>query len=81
LVDRHGTIITVEALHDWWEGFQQHRIVILQHNLRELRSIKGKPMVGVATRIDFYSPHTRGCTAPGRAAEFGGEQVGANEPP
>jgi hypothetical protein len=52
IVDHYGTVITVEALHDWWEGFQQHRTVNLQHNLK-LRGIEGRPMVGVVTRIDF----------------------------
>jgi HK97 family phage major capsid protein len=53
VVDRYGTVITVEALHDWWEGYQQHRTVNLQHNVRELRGIRGKPMIGVAIAADF----------------------------
>ena len=53
LVDSFGTVITVEALHDWWQGYQQHRTVNLQHNLPELRGIKGKAAVGVGRRVDF----------------------------
>ena len=53
VIDHYGKIITVEALHDWWEGFKQHRTVNLQHDLTELRGIRGKPQVGVATKIDF----------------------------
>jgi len=53
LVDSFGTVITVEALHDWWQGYQQHRTVNLQHNLPELRGIKGKAAVGIGRRVDF----------------------------
>ena len=53
VIDHYGKIITVEALHDWWEGFKQHRTVNLQHDLSELRGIRGKPQVGIATKIDF----------------------------
>jgi hypothetical protein len=54
IADSYGTTITVEALmRDWWEGYRQHRTVSLQHNLPSLRGIAGKPMVGVATRVDF----------------------------
>lgn len=53
VVDHYGTIITVEALHDWWEGYRQHRTLNLQHNMRELRGIRGKAAVGVGRRVDF----------------------------
>ena len=52
VVDHYGKVITVEALHDWWEGFQQHRTVSLQHDM-DLRGIPGKPQVAVALNIDF----------------------------
>lgn len=50
--DAFGTIITVEGLTEWIEGYRAHRTVNLQHNL-DLRGIKGRPFVGVATRIDL----------------------------
>ena len=53
IVDSFGTVITVEALHDWWQGYQQHRTVNLQHNLPELRGIRGRPAVGIGRRVDF----------------------------
>ncbi|HEX7041291.1 MAG TPA: hypothetical protein VF202_14335, partial [Trueperaceae bacterium] len=54
VVDRYGTVITAEALlRDWWPAYQQHRTVSLQHNLPKLRDIEGRPMVGLATRVDF----------------------------
>jgi len=54
VVDRYGTVITAEALlRDWWPAYQQHRTVSLQHNLPRLREIEGRPMVGLATRVDF----------------------------
>ena len=52
VVDHYGKVITVEALHDWWEGFAQHRTVSLQHDM-DLRGIPGKPQVAVALNIDF----------------------------
>lgn len=54
VVDEYGTTITVEALmRDWLPGFWQHRTISLQHNLPELRGIRGKPFVGRALRVDF----------------------------
>lgn len=54
IVDRYGTVITVEALmRDWWPGYQQHRTLSLQHNIEKLRGIQGEPNVGLATRVDF----------------------------
>lgn len=54
IVDHYGTVITAEALlRDWWQGYQQHRTVSLQHNLPELRGVKGQPNVGRAVRVDF----------------------------
>ncbi len=54
IADHYGTVITAEALlRDWWQGYQQHRTVSLQHNLPELRGVKGQPNVGRATRVDF----------------------------
>ncbi|MES4791952.1 MAG: hypothetical protein C4321_02250, partial [Chloroflexota bacterium] len=54
LVDEYGTTITVESLmRDWLPAFWQHRTISLQHNLPELRGIRGKPFVGRATRVDF----------------------------
>ncbi|RIH89458.1 hypothetical protein [Calidithermus roseus] len=47
VVDEYGTSITVEALmRDWLPGFWTHRTISLQHNLPELRGIRGKPFVG-----------------------------------
>lgn len=54
VVDEYGTTITVEALmRDWLPAFLQHRTISLQHNLPELRGIRGKPFVGLARRLDF----------------------------
>lgn len=54
VVDEYGTTITVEALmRDWLPGFWQHRTISLQHNLPELRGIRGKPFVGLAKRVDL----------------------------
>ena len=54
IVDGWGTVITAEALmRDWWTGYQQHRTVSLQHNLPELRGIKGAPNIGRTVRVDF----------------------------
>jgi hypothetical protein len=54
VVDEYGTTITVEALmRDWLPAYWQHRTISLQHNLPELRGIRGKPFVGRATRVDF----------------------------
>ncbi|RYM40745.1 phage major capsid protein [Meiothermus sp. PNK-Is4] len=54
VVDEYGTTITVEALmRDWLPAFLQHRTISLQHNLPELRGIRGKPFVGLARRVDF----------------------------
>lgn len=54
IADKYGTVITAEALlRDWWVGYQQHRTVSLQHNLPRLREIEGRPMVGVALRVDW----------------------------
>lgn len=52
VVDHYGKVITVESLHDWWEGYKQHRTVSLQHDM-DLRGIQGKPQVAVALDIDF----------------------------
>lgn len=52
VVDHYGKVITVESLHDWWEGFSQHRTVSLQHDM-DLRGIPGKPQVAVGLSIDF----------------------------
>lgn len=56
--DSFGTVITVEALHEWAQGYLQHRTVNLQHDWKRvfgkpLRGIDGRPLVGVATSIDF----------------------------
>lgn len=54
IVDHYGTVITAEALlRDWWQGYQQHRTVSLQHNLPELRGVEGKANIGRAVRVDF----------------------------
>lgn len=50
--DTYGTVITVEGLHEWAEGYLLHRTVNLQHDL-DLRGIKGRPFIGVATHLDF----------------------------
>lgn len=52
VVDTAGTIVTVESLYDWLEGFAQHRTVSLQHNM-PLRDIPPKPQVGVAVEWDM----------------------------
>lgn len=56
--DSFGTVITVEALHDWAKGYLEHRTVNLQHDWKRvfgqsLRGIDGRALVGVATSIDF----------------------------
>jgi len=49
-VDAYGTVIEVEGLVEWLEGYRQHRTVNLEHDLPQLG---GRPMVGVATGFDF----------------------------
>ncbi|GIW38249.1 MAG: hypothetical protein KatS3mg074_647 [Meiothermus sp.] len=77
VVDEYGTTITVEALmRDWLPAFLQHRTISLQHNLPELRGIRGKPFVGLARRVDFapqlevevevLDPETRALVEAGR---------------
>lgn len=54
VADEYGTIITIEALmRDWLPAFWQHRTISLQHNLPELRGIRGRAFIGRATRVDF----------------------------
>ena len=48
--DAYGTVIEVEGLMDWLDGYREHRTVNLEHDLPELG---GRPMVGIATGFDF----------------------------
>lgn len=75
--DAFHTVITVEGLHEWAEGYLLHRTVNLQHARPEgLRGIPGKALVGVATRVDFrpqlevevrlYDPEVVAMVASGR---------------
>jgi len=86
VVDEYGTTITVEALmRDWLPGFWQHRTISLQHNLPELRGIRGKSFVGRALRVDFapqlevevevLDPETLRLLAEGRLTGFSLEFV------
>ena len=48
--DAYGTVIEVEGLMDWLEGYREHRTINLEHDLPQAG---GRPMVGVATGFDF----------------------------
>ena len=48
--DAYGTVIEVEGLMDWLDGYREHRTVNLEH---DLPALGGRPMVGVAVGFDF----------------------------